>query len=349
MSADDYNLPRFGLTDHQMQKVAADLKQNPNTLLQDDLYNYTRQTLLKGIDRVYGRLPHDHPQFENVHRMQENMARFAGYKTAWQTADIAAGKNIAGVDAKYNVNYLRTEYVHTVRSARAAQQWHKLQDDKDLYPYLEYMPSTAAEPRGEHQRLYGVIKPVDDPFWDTWLPPNDWGCRCSVKQVRADNSTRPVPDDIKKPPASMRNNPARTGHIITDRHPMIANVPEGKRKRIDPEYQRLNRRAIRQEVMEYAEKELIGKEFQIDNQPVSIPKKSIKKSLSQGADDIILKNKMITHLPELLKKAKHSRKEDPKSHNTIVRYTHFYSVENYELVVWELTNGRLSFHSIKER
>lgn len=348
LSADEYNAPRYGLTDEQMQRVAADLKQNPGTLMHEELYNYTRQTLLKGIDRVYGRLPHDHPQFENVHQMQENMARFAGYKTAWQTADIVAGKNIQGVDAKYNVNWLRTEYVHTVRSARAAQQWHKLQADKDLYPYLEYMPSTAAEPRGEHQKLYGVIKPVDDPFWDTWLPPNDWGCRCSVQQVRADNSTRPVPDDIKQPPATMRNNPGRTGRIITDRHPMIANVPQRMQQRIDPEYERLNRRAIRQEVMEYAKKELIGKEFQLDNQTVAVSRRSIEKSLNQNADGYNRKNKTITQLPELMKLAKLNRTESPKPHNTIVKHTHFYRFNNYELVIWELKNGSLLFHSLKE-
>ncbi|NLN95856.1 MAG: head morphogenesis protein, partial [Bacteroidales bacterium] len=62
----------------------------------------------------------------------------------------------------------------------------------------------AAEPRNDHQRLYGVVKPVDDPFWDTWLPPSDWGCRCSVKQVRDDDNAKEVPKDIKLPPAYMR-------------------------------------------------------------------------------------------------------------------------------------------------
>ena len=349
LSADEYNAPRYGLTDEQMQRVAADLKQNPGTLMQEELYNYTRQTLLKGIDRVYGRLPHDHPQFENVHQMQENMARFAGYKTAWQTADIVAGKNIHGVDAKYNVNWLRTEYVHTVRSARAAQQWHQLQADKDLYPYLEYMPSTAAEPRGEHQKLYGVIKPVDDPFWDTWLPPNDWGCRCSVQQVRADNSTRPVPDDIKQPPATMRNNPGRTGRIITDRHPMIANVPQRMQQRIDPEYERLNRRAIRQEVMEYAKKELIGKEFlSKDNKQLSLSNLSIRKMLSQESDKINLKNKLVYDIKEIVRAMDYVKSELPKGERmSNIAQTHIYNYSfkgiNVRLTVWEL-KGKSPFY-----
>ncbi len=91
----------------------------------------------------------------------------------------------------------------------------------------------AAEPRNDHQRLYGVVKPVDDPFWDTWLPPSDWGCRCSVKQVRDDDNAKEVPKDIKLPPAYMRQNPYKTGELFSDKHPMIAKLSDKERKMVD--------------------------------------------------------------------------------------------------------------------
>ncbi|HSW64965.1 MAG TPA: phage minor head protein [Dissulfurispiraceae bacterium] len=340
--ADDFNMPRFGLTDSQIQKVAGQIKQNPGTLVNEEIYNYTRQTLQKGIARVYGRLPHDHPHFEKAHLMQENLARFAGYKTAWQTDAIKQGKDMHAVDARFNVNWLRTEYVHTVRAARAAQQWHTIEADKDLYPYLEYMPSTAAEPRNEHKKLYGIIKPVDDPFWDTWMPPNDWGCRCSVKQVRADINARPVPEKIKPPPASMRSNPGRSGRIITDRHPMIANIPKEAQKRVNNEYLHLNRKAVRQEVMQYATQNLIGKSFlSHDGRLIGLSKGGVNKILSQRTDEIILKNKLIYDSPDIIRKMQYENPETPTGEritNVVQSHVYRYNFNKLRLriIVWEL-------------
>lgn len=103
----------------------------------------------------------------------------------------------------------------------------------DLYPYLEYMPSTAGTPRSEHKKLYGVIKALDDPFWDTWLPPADWGCKCSVQQRRSDKGTNQPPEEIKLPPQAMRNNPGKDGQIFTNKHPMISRVGKKEAKEID--------------------------------------------------------------------------------------------------------------------
>ncbi|MBN2892484.1 MAG: hypothetical protein JXL97_11500, partial [Bacteroidales bacterium] len=87
--------------------------------------------------------------------------------------------------------------------------------------------------RGEHQRLYGVIKNVDDSFWNTWLPPSDWGCKCSVQQRRNDTGSNPVPDDILLPPKNMRNNTGKTAQIFTDEHPMIKAVSKSRAVQID--------------------------------------------------------------------------------------------------------------------
>ncbi|MCS2679780.1 hypothetical protein NXV81_04420 [Bacteroides ovatus] len=32
--------------------------------------------------------------------------------------------------------------------------------------------------------MVGITLPASDPFWAEFYPPNGWGCRCSVVQVR---------------------------------------------------------------------------------------------------------------------------------------------------------------------
>jgi hypothetical protein len=128
---------------------------------------------------------------------------------------------------------MRSEYVHTVRSARTAQNYRKYLEDADIYPYLEYMPSKSAEPRADHKKLYGIIKPIEDSFWDTYMPPIDWGCKCSVAQRRRDTGSAELPDDAPKSPAAMRNNPGKKGELFTDGHPMIKKLSNEKRQEID--------------------------------------------------------------------------------------------------------------------
>jgi len=201
-----------------------------------ELLDYTRSNLNAGIEKVFGKLKPGDNNYDFVQKLRNNAQRFAAYKSAWQTAELKEVDDVDGIGAinkMYNTNYMRTEYEHTVRSSRAAKNWQNFEADKDLYPYLEYIPSTAAEPRNEHKRLYGVIKPMNDPFWDTWMPPADWGCQCSVQQRRSDKGTTQPPDDMKLPPATMRNNPGKDGQIFTDKHPMIAKVGNKNAGRIE--------------------------------------------------------------------------------------------------------------------
>ena len=78
---------------------------------------------------------------------------------------------------------LRTIYHTNLHSAYAAGQWARIERNKKAFPYLKYIPSDAAFPREEHRRFYGMILPVDDPFWQTHMPPNGWGCRCNVRAL----------------------------------------------------------------------------------------------------------------------------------------------------------------------
>lgn len=85
---------------------------------------------------------------------------------------------------------LRTIYHTNLHSAYAAGQWERIQENKKLLPYLQYMPSVSGEPRNNHKAYYNLVLPVDDPIWQSIMPPNGYGCLCSVKQLTKGQARR---------------------------------------------------------------------------------------------------------------------------------------------------------------
>ncbi|KQI66999.1 hypothetical protein AN189_17880 [Loktanella sp. 3ANDIMAR09] len=78
---------------------------------------------------------------------------------------------------------LRTIYDANLRSARAAGQWDRIQRTKAALPYLAYRLGPSERHRPHHAAKEWLVLPVDDPFWQTWYPPNGWGCKCWVMQI----------------------------------------------------------------------------------------------------------------------------------------------------------------------
>ena len=82
-----------------------------------------------------------------------------------------------------NERRLRTIYDTNVRMSLASGHWQRIQRQKDVLPYLRYLPSTSEHRRPLHMTWYGITLPVDHPFWQTHFPPNGWGCKCHFEQV----------------------------------------------------------------------------------------------------------------------------------------------------------------------
>lgn len=82
-----------------------------------------------------------------------------------------------------NNRRLRTIYNTNVRMSMASGHWTRIQRQKDVLPYLRYLPSTSERKRPLHKTWYGILLPVDHPFWQTHFPPNGWGCKCHFEQV----------------------------------------------------------------------------------------------------------------------------------------------------------------------
>lgn len=349
------SLPARGL-DKQLQQIYHDIASNPNLVIHKDLFTYTRSQLHKGIDQVFGDPKPTDRDFNLVQQLKANADRFSGYKSAWQTAHMrnAEPAQLAAINSRYNVAWMRTEYTHTVRSARAAYNWQGIKDDQDIYPYLEYMPSTAAEPRNEHKRLYGVIKPVDDPFWDTWMPPADWGCRCSVKQVRSDARAKEPPADIKLPPATMRNNPGKSGQIFTDEHPMIKKVGQRNKEAVNSVYEALQRKAIRQEATEVMKSKFLGQTFSFklpDGEITTIPlsTNNIKEIINQPVNNLNVKNELSKYLSGLVDSSALMKPPVASSSKKFKRF-YYFKIKGYDYMfnVGQKNNGEYVLYSLTD-
>ena len=78
---------------------------------------------------------------------------------------------------------LRLIYDTNVRTARSVGQWQRIERSKKSLPYLRYELGPSREHRDAHVAWNGITLPVDDPFWQTHMPPNGWGCKCRVRQL----------------------------------------------------------------------------------------------------------------------------------------------------------------------
>lgn len=77
----------------------------------------------------------------------------------------------------------KTIYHTNMRQAHMAGRWQQAQRLKKTRPYLRYVAIQGGDRRPEHQALHGTVRPVDDPFWDVYMPQNGWGCKCSVQSL----------------------------------------------------------------------------------------------------------------------------------------------------------------------
>ena len=72
--------------------------------------------------------------------------------------------------------------------AYARARYEAQQETKDAFPYLMYRTMGDDNVRRDHDKLDGIILPADDPFWHTHYPPWEFGCRCVVVSITAEEA-----------------------------------------------------------------------------------------------------------------------------------------------------------------
>lgn len=345
----------FGIDEKEYQGIFEDVQKEPKTAINKRLFEYTNSQLLSGIDEVFGDVKYNHANFDITQKLRANVSQFAALKSYHQTQHLKNAVNqdepkkaAETLNKLYNSSYMDTEMVHTVRSARMAKNWQKYQGNKNTFPYLEYRPSSAGEQRNEHRKLYGVIKPIEDAFWDSWLPPNDWGCRCSVRQVSKTSDVK-VPEDMAKPPKVMRHNAGKTGKVFSD-HPMAARLSKKDMEVVNEVGGKLNR-VISRENIRRDKSVFVNQTIKIGDKQIKLSGGGINKILSQKTEDVITRNFLIPQLKDILKNGvpRTPIKPDNSARLRNIEQVHIYDYQNYEITVWEMKGKKPEFilHAFK--
>lgn len=76
---------------------------------------------------------------------------------------------------------LKTIFRTNMFSSYQAGRYRQLRDDVEDYPYWRYVTMEDASVRPTHAEMHGKIFRWDDPFWQTYYPPNGYNCRCEVE------------------------------------------------------------------------------------------------------------------------------------------------------------------------
>ena len=78
---------------------------------------------------------------------------------------------------------LKTIYSVNMQVAYQTGRYKTQVDNAENRPYWEYVAVMDTATRPEHAMLNGLIYRYDDPFWQSFYPPNGWRCRCRVNAL----------------------------------------------------------------------------------------------------------------------------------------------------------------------
>lgn len=123
---------------------------------------------------------------------------------------------------------LKTIFDTNLRTSRQAAQWDRIQRNKRSRPYLLYFVGPSERHREQHLAWHGIMLPVDDPFWETHMPSNGWGCKCGTRTVSNREADELAKDGVLAPDAEPEldddGNP--TGHLVNRRVQVQRVAPE---------------------------------------------------------------------------------------------------------------------------
>ena len=221
------------------------------------LYTQTANRLTSGVSQGFGSFALDSPAHELSKKLHLNIYNFSSAKTFQEVRSLQSKivdsngvirnfndfkKDAELITKQYNEVWLKTEYNTAINQGFSASRWTEIQENKDIFPYLRYQTIGDERVRDEHMELDNIVKSVDDPFWETFMPPNGWSCRCLVieeeSMTKADiEKTERKESELsdmrknnmkeynKQYPALFRENPGKTGRVFKKTHPYYT-VPE---------------------------------------------------------------------------------------------------------------------------
>ncbi len=207
-----------------------------------DLFSVTARELTNAVQKEYKNLVVDWntPDTQMLHRLTRDVWQFSAAKNYQQMRDLTLllkddqgnvreysdfkEKALIVVD-RYNDTWFRTEYDLAIASSQNAARWVDFQKEKEDVPFLVYQTVGDSSVRAEHRVLDGIIKHIDDIFWNTHYPPLGYGCRCEAIQTMDEN---PTPESLTPQvsiPKMFQTNLAKEGLIFPKGSAYYVDIP----------------------------------------------------------------------------------------------------------------------------
>lgn len=202
--------------------------------------------MLDGYGTNFLTTDYDSPDLEMLKNLKNNVWAFSGYSDFQMVQDLSAalldkdGKlrsesdffaEAEKIGKTYNRDRLRVERNHAIATSQMAAKWVEYQNNADILPNLRYKTVGDDRVRQAHRALDNIVRPIDDAFWNTYYPPNDWGCRCDVQQEDG-RITNLEGKNLPPVKPMFRTNLAKTGQLYPDGHPYF-NTNKENTKDID--------------------------------------------------------------------------------------------------------------------
>lgn len=229
-----------------IERVARDIFDNKNITYDRELMMATASQLLDAVKEGYGMditdVEYNSPDWETLGKITENVYSFSAAKNYHELRDMTDAlrdgdrirsfeefrQAVEDIDAKYNGNWLRTEYNQAIAASQCGARWNEFKRNAKAMPMLQYQAVMDSNTREDHAKLNGVRKRVDDPFWDIYMPPNGWGCRCEVIQLPS-SAAKETPSEKIIPPAvpkMFQINFGKRGIVFPQGHAYFKRLPK---------------------------------------------------------------------------------------------------------------------------
>jgi len=349
-------------------KKIFDRKLKADGSIDPDTFHTNANQLIKGIEEGFNTTMTNASfrdgRMQLMQRMRRNTFTFIAFKSHSNIAQVVNElkdpngklrswpkfkKAALKIDKDYNVNWLKTEYNTAKASAQMADKWLKIEKRKDILPWLEYKTQEDDRVRRSHELLNGTIKKVDDPFWDTYYPPNGWGCRCYVLQHAEATEKDPegYPDTKQMPPA-FRTNPGKTGKVWNERHPYFIEAKESVKKKIENSMIRI----VSDDFRIKAKEALVGKSFTNKNVTFKMTNKAVKSILRKPHKDRLIRMDLLDSLEHYFPIAKFIKSVPEEKGRAQIKQWLYYEVIidgiSSFINIAEMASGQYKLHAITD-
>lgn len=369
----------------------------PEMLADEEVQKFIRthaDVLNDAVDSTIHQRPMDDI---SVQRLKESNYVFSGFKTfhelneAFPSLLDADGtrkpferflNDVQKVNERYNRNYLMAEYNFAMASAQMAAKWQTWWTDEDRDRYLlQYRTVGDKRVRRSHRLLHNTTLPITSQFWDYYMPPNNWNCRCTVERVLrgdyAESNEQEAMNNGSQATAGrhqemMRFNPGKQMACFPFYNPYtisqcqncpdrpgalkLAKIPDNELCAACKVIREMTKRKEELKVRrKEIQREASGLKEQVFGNPgfgkeIRVTGKGIKEWLNQPHKQHAEKNEMLLNIKEVLLKARYMGHGTDKHDAGTVAHLFETKVgkEKSWIIVREYANGEVNLHSISD-